>query len=77
MSMYHDSAISPKASKIRRGFYIHLAAYVLVNALLVGINLATTPDRWWFYWPLAGWGVGILAHAAVFAFHPCCRQRAV
>lgn len=41
---------------------IHLAAYALVNAGLVAINLMTTPDRLWFYWPLAGWGVGVLAH---------------
>jgi hypothetical protein len=35
--------------------------YVLVNLLLVGINLLT-PGRLWFYWPLLGWGIGLLAH---------------
>jgi uncharacterized membrane protein len=59
---------SPRARKATRGFLIHLTVYVLVNALLVGINLATTPARLWFVWPLVGWGVGVLAHAAaVFA----------
>jgi len=43
MSVYYESARAAKASRIRKGFIIHLAAYILVNALLVGINLATTP----------------------------------
>ena len=30
--------------------------------LLIAVNLLTTPDRLWFYWPLLGWGIGILAH---------------
>lgn len=46
----------------RIGFGIHLTAYVLVNALLIAINLMTTPDRLWFQWPLAGWGIGLAFH---------------
>ena len=46
------------------GFKIHFAAYVLVNLLLIAINLLTTPNTLWFYWPLIGWGIGILAHGA-------------
>jgi uncharacterized membrane protein len=50
------------------GFYIHLGVYVGVNALLAWIDLTHHPERTWFYWPLAGWGLGVLAHAwAVFA----------
>jgi hypothetical protein len=57
-----------RAGKARLGFTIHLAAYLAVNALLVFINLNTSSARLWFYWPLLGWGVGLLAHAfAVFA----------
>jgi hypothetical protein len=52
-----------RAGKARLGFYIHLAAYLAVNALLVSINLATSPDRLWCKWPLLGWGLGLLAHA--------------
>jgi hypothetical protein len=54
-----------RVAGVTRGFYIHLAAYVVVNAVLVGINLATTPERLWFRWPLLGWGIGILAHTIV------------
>jgi hypothetical protein len=34
-----------------------------VNALLIIVNLSTTPDKLWFYWPLLGWGIGLAAHA--------------
>jgi cytochrome b subunit of formate dehydrogenase len=44
------------------GFKIHFAAYVGVNILLIAINLLLTPKVLWFYWPLLGWGIGILAH---------------
>lgn len=46
------------------GFKIHFAAYVGVNLLLLVINLLTTPNLLWFYWPLLGWGIGIVAHGA-------------
>jgi 2TM domain len=46
------------------GFKIHFAAYVAVNLLLVIINLLTTPHLLWFYWPLIGWGIGLIAHGA-------------
>ena len=42
-----------------RGFVIHCAAYLAVNALLIVINLVTTPATYWFYWPLLGWGLGV------------------
>jgi len=38
------------------GFYLHLAAYILVNALLIFINLTTSPENLWFKWPMIGWG---------------------
>ncbi len=50
-----------------QGFYAHLAAYVVVNALLVGVNLLTSPGVFWAIWPILGWGVKLGAHAmAVF-----------
>ena len=51
-----------------RAFYIHAIVYVVVNAGLVGINLASSPGGFWFIWPMLGWGIGLGAHAiAVFA----------
>ncbi|WP_368923010.1 2TM domain-containing protein [Comamonas aquatica] len=54
-----------------KGFYLHLAQYVVVIAALCAINLLTTPHRLWFYWAALGWGIGILAHAAtIFGWLP-------
>jgi hypothetical protein len=50
-----------------RGFYSHLGAYVVVNSLLFLINITTSPDVLWFYWPLLGWGTGLVMHA-VYVF---------
>jgi len=46
-----------------RGFYSHLMVYVLVNIMLFIINLLISPGAFWFYWPLLGWGIGVLVHA--------------
>jgi len=52
-----------------RGFYTHLAVYVLVNASLVALNTFGTHARVWWTWPALGWGIGLLAHGvSVFAF---------
>ena len=47
-----------------QGLYIHLLVFVVINACLFGINWLTRGDSgaWWFYWPLLGWGVGLVAH---------------
>jgi transcriptional regulator with XRE-family HTH domain len=45
-----------------KGFYIHLAQYVLVVVLLALINVLTTPNRWWVQWVVMGWGVGVFFH---------------
>ena len=45
-----------------RGFYVHATVYVLVNALLITINLLASRDHIWFFYPLLGWGIGLLAH---------------
>lgn len=53
-----------KRVEARIGFFIHLAVYVVVNAILIVIDLTTSPNELWFYWPLLGWGIGIAFHAA-------------
>jgi hypothetical protein len=50
------------------GFFFHVSAYVLVNLILIAVNLIFTPDKLWFYWPLLGWGIGILAHGLAVNF---------
>jgi hypothetical protein len=46
-----------------RGFYIHLTVYVIVNLFLFLLNIITSPDVLWFYWPLLGWGIALFVHA--------------
>jgi len=36
--------------------------------ILIAVNLIFTPDKLWFYWPLLGWGIGILAHGLAVNF---------
>ena len=52
-----------KRVKAIRGFYVHLTVFALVSALLLAINLITSPGKLWFYWPLFGWGIAIVIHA--------------
>jgi hypothetical protein len=65
-----DPSPPPDAEKLARakrrvaalkGFYIHLAVFVLVLAGLAVINLLTG-QPWWVLWVLFGWGIGLLAH---------------
>lgn len=46
----------------RRGFLVHLVAYIIVNAMLIVTNAVYTPDVLWFFYPLIGWGIGIVFH---------------
>ncbi len=57
----YDRAVCRVEQKIR--FFVHLGIYTLVNGLLVTVNLIKTPQNLWFYWPLCGWGIGIVLHA--------------
>ena len=58
----------------KAGLYVHAAVFVAVNVLLIAINLITAPGGLWFQWPLLGWGIGLLAHAAA-AFSLSGRRR--
>ena len=35
-----------------KGFYSHLGVYLLVNTALFLINIVTSRDHFWFFWPL-------------------------
>ena len=54
----------------RRGVRIHLAVYLGVSVLMIGIWLATAVSvgAWYFWpaWPILGWGIGIgiVSHAS-------------
>lgn len=52
-----------------KGFYVHITLYVIVNTGLFIVNMVASPGNLWFYWPLLGWGIGVIVHAfSVFGF---------
>ena len=51
-----------------KSFYGNLIAYCIVIPFLIIINLITSPDDIWFYFPMLGWGIGVAAHGmSIFA----------
>jgi hypothetical protein len=48
----------------RRAFYVHLAVFVAVQAVIFGIWLMVGGGFPWFLFPLMGWGIGLVAHGA-------------
>jgi 2TM domain len=54
-----------------KGFYGNLAAYIVVNIGLLVVNLLTSPQYLWFFWPLLWWGIGVAIHGLkVFNYMP-------
>lgn len=49
--------------KKKSDFRIHLLMYVMVNALLVGTWAMTGSGFFWPIFPIAGWGIGVVANA--------------
>lgn len=47
----------------KRDFHAHLLAYVLVNAMFVGIWAVSGSSFFWPVFPIMGWGIGIAFHA--------------
>ena len=45
-----------------KGFYGHLVSFVFVIFFLLVINLKYSPEYLWFFWPMLGWGIGLLFH---------------
>lgn len=52
-----------KRVKELKGFYGNLISYALVIPFLIFVNLYTSPQYHWFWWPMLGWGIGLASHA--------------
>ncbi len=48
----------------RRAFYVHLAVFVAVQLMLIGVWALGGGGFPWFLFPLMGWGIGVAAHGA-------------
>jgi hypothetical protein len=51
-----------KRAEEKMEFFTHLTTYIVINIILIIINLATSRQYYWFYWPLLGWGIGLVLH---------------
>lgn len=45
----------------KKKFYQHLTTYLTMSVFFILINLFTSPGRWWFIFPVLGWGIGIVS----------------
>lgn len=45
-----------------RAFYTHAIQYAVVMAVLLFLNLLTSPESFWVVWPALGWGIGLAMH---------------
>ena len=54
----------------KKGFFIHLTVYIVVNIVLVLIwAFAAGGGFPWFVFPIFGWGIGIIFHyLGIFVF---------
>ncbi|WP_294229990.1 2TM domain-containing protein [uncultured Chryseobacterium sp.] len=67
-----------KRVKEIKGFYGNLISYCIVIPFLIIINLITTPDNIWFFFPMLGWGIGVTAHGmSVFAIGKNWEERKI
>jgi hypothetical protein len=54
----------------KKGLLIHAVVYVVVNAILITIWAVTSRGYQWFWWPLGGWGIGLIFNfLGVFVFN--------
>ena len=62
--MYSKDEIKQAQKKVKKkkDFYQHLMSYVTVNFFLLALNLLTSPTHLWFYFPMLGWGIGLMFH---------------
>ena len=45
-----------------KGFYGNLISYCIFIPFLFLINWKTSPNYYWAFWPMFGWGIGVIAH---------------
>ena len=62
--------LARKRVEARKGFFINLTVYIVINAFLFCIWYFVSGQGYpWFLWVLGGWGIGLIFHAInVFAF---------
>lgn len=68
MSEEEIRKIATERVRAKKGFYSHLAVYILVNLMLVAIWFFTGAQYFWPMWVMLGWGIGLIINGvAVFS----------
>lgn len=81
MSQMTDEEIMNMAKKrveAKKGFFIHLGMYVVINVFLflIWFFLAGGPGTYpWFLWVIFGWGIGVVANAISVFMHSSSWER--
>ena len=62
--MNHEDKLDRAKKRVSelKSFYQHFFLYIIVMGVLFIIDWRDH-GNWWFYWPLLGWGIGIVSHA--------------
>lgn len=64
MERYDDEAYVRAKQKVDtiRSFYVNLIFYCIINTVFIYINVIYSPEFYWFWFPLIGWGIGLAIH---------------
>lgn len=65
LSLTDEQIAYEKASKRvkeLKDFYGNLISYCVFVPFLFFINYRTSPNYWWAFWPMLGWGIGVISH---------------
>ncbi|HPS57862.1 MAG TPA: 2TM domain-containing protein [Spirochaetota bacterium] len=60
--MFHGLGIFVFPGSSNKGFFNHLTAFILVNAVLIYLNLTLYPAYLWFKFPLIAWSCMLVFH---------------
>jgi hypothetical protein len=63
-------SLAKKRVEAKIGFFVHLIIFIVVNGILAAVDILASPEKLWFYYPLAGWGLGLLLHGIGVFYHP-------
>ena len=55
-------ALAHRRAQAKLGWYLHAAAYLLVNAVIFAMSTHGFGSRPWSLFPLLGWGLGLVLH---------------
>ena len=51
-----------KRVKAKKEFFEHLSTYLVMGGFFFFLNALTSFGHWWFFWPMLGWGIGVMFH---------------